>query len=211
MLLVAVALLASITAEDPYAFSPTTVTIAPGETVTFSYPSGPNGHNVAFLDERPDCDASVPDGTQYGVAPWQGDCRFPRAGRYPFVCRVHEAQGMRGVVIVAAPEPSPTATPEPSPPSGASPTPTPTATPKPGVRATVARTQRGRRVRGTITTAMGAHVEVRVTRKGRRVARWTRTATGPTTRFSLPAQSGRLTVAIIVDGAKRTFAVTLRK
>lgn len=213
---------AKITARDPYAFAPTTVTIAPGEKVTFEYPSGPNGHNVAFPDGRPDCDASVPDGSVYGTAPWKGDCRFPRAGRYAFVCRVHEDQDMRGVVVVEAPAPSPTATatpagsaspaPSASPQPGASPSPTPTASPKPAtVKATVARTQRGSRVRGTIATTKGARVEVRVSRKGRRVARWMKTATGTTTRFSVRSRPGRLTVAITVDRAKRTFTVTLRK
>jgi len=216
----------TITATDPYAWSPATVTITPGETVTFEYPSGNSGHNVAWLDERPDsCDGNIPNGSVYGVKGWKGTCTFSRAGRYKFVCRIHE-EFMQGAVVVEAPSPSPSPTPTPtpsaSPPPGTSPTspaatatPVATATPAP-VAMRVAKLQRGTRVRGRVQAAPGARVDVRVRYKGRRIGRVVKT--GPTS-FSIPLKPrpkrlpAKLTVTVSVapPTQARTFTVTLRK
>jgi plastocyanin len=106
----------------------TTLTIAPGETVSFSYPEGNSTHNVDFTgDRKPDCTGLPP--FPYPPRLWTpASCRFDQPGTYPFVCDLHAE--MTGTVVVAVPTPSPTPTPTPTPTAdpiapGATPTPTP--------------------------------------------------------------------------------------
>jgi plastocyanin len=73
-------------------FSPTPISVAVNETVTFQWNSGGVLHNVTF---------------QGGPAsPDQGAGTFPRtfptAGSYSYVCTIHQAEGMAGVVNVTA-------------------------------------------------------------------------------------------------------------
>ena len=55
---------ASITAKDPYSFDngsgSSTVSIAAGGTVTFSYPSGASAHNVVFDTAQPTSCTNMP-------------------------------------------------------------------------------------------------------------------------------------------------------
>ena len=122
------------------------VTINRGETVTFSYPSGGNFHNVVFDSGGPSaCNPALPQFPQ-GVG-WTATCTFNTAGSYDFVCAAHG--NMTGTVEVLAsatptPTPTPTATPTPTPTpsptvtqtSTPAPTVTPTATPTPTVTLT---------------------------------------------------------------------------
>src|SRR3954471_12014170 len=105
----------------------TTLTIAPGQTVTFSYPAGMSTHNVNFTGRKPDCTGLPPGPRPKG---WSAECTFTVADSYPFVCIVHP--NMQGTVLVAAPTPSPTPTPTPTPtPDPVTPDATPAPTPAP--------------------------------------------------------------------------------
>ena len=157
------------------------VTVAPGETVTFAYPTGASFHNVVFDGTEPSsCTGIQPMDPGPG---WQGSCRFDATGTYRFACGVHPR--MTGQVIVrAAPTPTPTPTPIPTAdPTGTSPaTPTPTATPAPStLKLTLARNQRSMRVRGAVEVERaGSRLEV-TARTTRRVGRYLRrsAAAGP--------------------------------
>jgi plastocyanin len=73
-------------------FSPTPISVAVNETVTFQWSSGGVAHNVTFQDGP--------------ASPSQGSGTFPRtfqaAGSFPYVCTIHAAEGMAGVVNVTA-------------------------------------------------------------------------------------------------------------
>jgi plastocyanin len=73
-------------------FSPTPISVAVNETVTFQWNSGGVAHNVTFQDGP--------------ASPSQGSGSFPRtfqaAGSFPYVCTIHAAEGMAGVVNVTA-------------------------------------------------------------------------------------------------------------
>ena len=95
------------------------LTIAPGETVAFAYPSGRElsqrglrGH-AAELVQRHAARDPRPG--------WSGSCRFDEAGTYRFVCGVHPEMTGR-VIVRTAPTPTPTPTIDP----GGSPAPTAT-------------------------------------------------------------------------------------
>lgn len=103
-------------------FSPSTVTVAPGETVTWNFqafhtstsdtPIGPEVWDSGFLSS----------GTFSHT--------FNTPGSYPYYCQVHSSPGgtaMNGVVVVSGlgATPTPTATPT----ATVTPTPQPTATP----------------------------------------------------------------------------------
>jgi plastocyanin len=109
-------------------FSPATVTVAPGETVTWSF----QALHTSTSDE------------QTGPETWDSGLlssgtfshTFQTPGDYPYYCAVHSSPGgfaMNGVVVVsgagvtATPTPNPTATQTPNP--TATQTPNPTATP----------------------------------------------------------------------------------
>jgi plastocyanin len=73
-------------------FSPTPISVAVNETVTFEWNSAGVVHNVTFQDGP--------------ASPNQGAGSFPRtfsaAGSFPYVCTIHAAEGMTGVVNVTA-------------------------------------------------------------------------------------------------------------
>ena len=83
----------------------TTVTIAAGGTVSFSYPSGHSMHNVDFgTGPQPtSCElggtAQAPPIPATPTPPgWSGSCTFDTPGTYSFHCDMHP--GMTGSVIV---------------------------------------------------------------------------------------------------------------
>jgi plastocyanin len=129
---------ASITAKDPYSFDngsgASSVTIAQGGTVSFSYPKGSSLHNVRF-DTQPTSCSGMPD-VPAGPG-WKGSCRFDSPGTYTFICGQHYF--MTGKVDVVDPNaPPPTNTTEP---------------PAPSMK--VAERQRGATVRGSVRTPAG--------------------------------------------------------
>jgi plastocyanin len=125
-----------VTVGPGIAFSPSTVTVAPGEQVTWTWAAGTLPHSTTS-------DAtSGPEVWDSGV---QGEGAifshtFNTPGSYPYYCQVHSFPGgtaMNGMVIVAAPTtPIPTPTPTPGPPA-------PTVTPNPGGPATIPATGAG--------------------------------------------------------------------
>jgi len=91
--------------------SATTVTIAVGGTVTFSYPSGTSKHNADFGSGAPptSCTQTAPTPTE-PVPPlphvptgpgWSGSCTFNAAGTYMFHCDLHPS--MTGTITVGEP------------------------------------------------------------------------------------------------------------
>jgi len=152
---------ASITARD-FTFDNgsggSSVSIARGGTVTFSYPSGASLHNVVFDAVQP---TSCQDMPSAASAPgWSGSCTFDAYGTYAFHCGLHSL--MTGRVDVPDPNapttgttgPAPTETP--SPPGGGGPGgggPTGTELAPPAVM--VAQTQLGTVLRGSVTTPAG--------------------------------------------------------
>ena len=77
-------------------WEPAAVTIAPGDTVTWTNIGG--FHNVVI--ELPGGDVSNGDPA---FPPWSFDYTFLEAGTYRFYCEPHEANGMVGYVTVEAP------------------------------------------------------------------------------------------------------------
>ncbi len=85
------------------------VVIAPGGTVTFSYPSGATIHNVVFTAGNP-ASCTQTSGNNSGAVPplpanptgpgWSGSCKFDAEGTFSFVCGFHAT--MRGSVVVSA-------------------------------------------------------------------------------------------------------------
>jgi plastocyanin len=168
---------ASFTAEDNVwhvtGSAATQVTIAPGDTVAFGYPTGASYHDVKFDSGEPSSCSGLPAyPSPHG---WSGTCRFDTAGTYTFHCEAHP-DTMMGTVRVVKPAPTPTATPTPPPAPGSTPapgaTPTPTPTPTPGTPATqttlkgavaIAAHQKGTRVRGRVMVRrQGSRLEVSV-------------------------------------------------
>ncbi len=84
-----------------YAFAPPGVAVAPGESVTWTYPGGGEIHNVHFEDEQP---TTPPISTPIS-APWTTVRTFPAPGEYRYYCDEHGTpggQGMSGIVHVNA-------------------------------------------------------------------------------------------------------------
>jgi plastocyanin len=173
----------SATGSEPnYAWDQPDVTIAPGDTVKFSNTQTAMSafHNVTFADDSPKpATCTQTSGTGAGTVSqgpmpsiprknWTGECRFDAPGRYEFFCATHPYMtGTIRVVAAATPTPSATATP------GASPTPAPG--PGPGGSTggtnttqttlagavTIARSQKGTRVRGSVEVKLaGSRLEI---------------------------------------------------
>jgi plastocyanin len=178
----------------------TSLTIATGGTVAFSYPAGKSFHTVSWKSgpRTPDC-TGIPDDVPHSVPGWHGSCDFRTPGKYTFVCAYHDY--MTGEVDVVDPDPTGTPTPTPTPGGtvtpGATATPGPDGTTPPPIAQTqnqaqtltlkLASKQKGTRVRGTVAVSQAnSRLEVTVTRAGKRVGRWAKTAAKPgTQRFSV--------------------------
>jgi len=104
-------------------FTPKSVTIDAGESVTWAF--GEGGHNVDVYD-GPETFKSTSgknaNGTTFAHA-------FAKAGTYSYVCDYHGS--MTGTVVVNAPAPAPAPVPVPNPAPAPKPTPAPTTAPKP--------------------------------------------------------------------------------
>jgi plastocyanin len=74
-------------------FSPASLSVAPGTTVTWTWADGAVSHNVTFDDGGPN-------------SPTQSSGSFPRTfadpGSYPYHCTIHGAAVMAGTVTVTA-------------------------------------------------------------------------------------------------------------
>jgi plastocyanin len=176
----------------------TTVTIAPGSSVGFSYPTGHSFHNADFgTGARPaSCTqtAGAPSGrvpplphTPTGMG-WSGSCTFVTPGIYQFHCDEHPF--MTGRVVVQGPPGSPLAG-------------------RPANAISIASRQRGTGVHGSVRLsrqAAGGTLEVDLRLGGRRVGRLTRTplragtvrfavALGPAAKRAL-RRGGRLSLGV---------------
>jgi len=86
------------TSGAPLAFSPDSVTISPGTTVTFSW--GTDGHNIVV--------DSQPDGANWGGVSsventgFEHQHTFETEGTYEYYCEPHLSAGMEGTIEVAA-------------------------------------------------------------------------------------------------------------
>lgn len=77
------------------------VAVAPGESVTWTYPSGGDRHNLSFEDLVP----TTPPISSPISAPWTTTRTFPAAGEFRYFCEEHGGpggQGMSGIVHVNA-------------------------------------------------------------------------------------------------------------
>jgi plastocyanin len=131
-----------------FAWSPSTVSSAPGGTVALRNPSNLVPHGVHWTGgpEKPSCSGVPVDSS--GTS-WSGTCAFAQAGTYTFVCPVHPEE-MRGTITVAAGEAAP------SPEPGQPPAPAQGPSEGPAVEALrLASRQRGSAVRGSIVVSPG--------------------------------------------------------
>ena len=103
---------ANVTVLGSMAFTPTTVNINAGETVTFKYAGGGLAHNVAADDGSFRCATSCSgNGGNATTAAWTAVVPFPTAGTFHYYCELHGAPGgvgMSGTVIVHAATPTTT-------------------------------------------------------------------------------------------------------
>ena len=125
----------TITVGPGIAFSPTSVTVAPGEQVTWSWAAGSLPHTTTSdATSGPETwDSGVQTTGTYAHT-------FQTPGSYPFHCAIHSFAGgtaMNGTVIVAAATPTPTVTATPAGVPTATPSGAPTPTPGPGGAATI--------------------------------------------------------------------------
>ena len=176
----------------------TTVTIGPGGSVGFSYPTGHSFHNADFgTGPRPSgCTqtAGAPSGrvpplphTPTGIG-WSGSCTFGLPGVYRFHCDEHPF--MTGTVVVQGPPGSPLAGPR-------------------AKAISIAPRQRGTAIHGSVRLsrpAAGGALEVDLRLGARGVGRLTRTplrtgtvrfavALGPAAKGTL-RRTGRLSLAV---------------
>lgn len=85
-------------AKHPYAFSPSTLTIQPGDTVIFENAQD-DTHNV-MVDATP---KGVDDMIMSPTLEQEGQTwsyTFTKPGTYSFHCHPHQALGMKGTIIV---------------------------------------------------------------------------------------------------------------
>ncbi|HEY6890289.1 MAG TPA: hypothetical protein VI300_20970, partial [Solirubrobacter sp.] len=193
----------------------TTVTITPGQTVTFGYPSGTESHDAHFTGKQP---SSCPGLPAYPAKQgWSAECRFDAAGSYPFVCDFHpEMTGTVVVAVAATPTPTSTAVPTatadpiatpgatatPPPAPGATPEPTATAQKQTTLKVRLARIQRGTRVRGSVSVSEPAsRLEVTVMAGKAKAGIYRKTSTA----------SGLIPFSVALDAhARRTLAKARR-
>src|SRR6056297_846271 len=86
------------TSGAPLAFSPDSVTITPGTTVTFSW--GTDGHNIV-VDSQPD-GANWEGVSSVENTGFEYQHTFETEGTYEYYCEPHLSAGMEGTIDVAA-------------------------------------------------------------------------------------------------------------
>lgn len=99
-------------ASDPFSFSPSTLSIAAGDTVTWTYAGGTAPHNVrsdptAVTQFRcaNGCDNAGGNGAP-SASGWTATVTFPTPGTVPFYCEIHGGPGgagMSGTITVTTP------------------------------------------------------------------------------------------------------------
>jgi plastocyanin len=93
-------------------WQPTLAAIAPGGVVKFVNPYTEANHGLKFTGgpATPSC-RGIPAaaGEASGAPSWHGECSFPAAGTYTFICTVHPTE-MKGTIDVTATETTTTTT-----------------------------------------------------------------------------------------------------
>ena len=96
----------TVTVLGSMAFTPTTVNINAGDTVTFKYAGGGLPHNVVADDNSFRCATSCSgNGGNVSTAAWTAVVPFTKAGTFRYYCELHGGPGgvgMSGTVIVHA-------------------------------------------------------------------------------------------------------------
>lgn len=102
----------TVGANGGFTFSPATLTIAAGDTVTWTNPGSTAPHNVrsdagSVTNFRcaNGCDGAGGNGTPSAAA-WTATVAFPTAGTIPFYCEIHGGPGgvgMSGSITVTTP------------------------------------------------------------------------------------------------------------
>jgi plastocyanin len=210
----------TITASN-YAYAPSALTIAAGETVTFANAGG--SHNFRF-DDGPQLPADPAEPSEPGWATPQRRT-FDQPGRYTFYCEAHPTQ-MTGAITVQAPGiPTPPPAPPPPPPPPGDPSEPPGELAplevrtlrtdgrafctrrgprcrRPGVRLRID-LSRAAAVTGTLTRRPAnrrfGRISLGTVPAGPRTLRFTRTAAG---RRLTP---GRYTLALTIESERRTL------
>ncbi len=100
-------------ADGPYnsfVWRPSSATIAPGGSVTFTSPSTVFPHSVSWRGgpATPACNGVPIDEEKTN---WSGSCTFAQAGTYPFVCSVHPVEMQGSIAVSTGQAPPPPATP----------------------------------------------------------------------------------------------------
>jgi plastocyanin len=121
-------------ADNENRFTPATVRIRPGDTVTWQYAGGTD-HTITSTTANWDKDEPI--GPPTGVLTLETSYKFDEVGTYRYICKTHQNAGMKGTVVVESrrrPSPSPTRTPtSPPPPTATSTSAPPTTTASPSV------------------------------------------------------------------------------
>ena len=77
-----------------WGFGPAAVRVDEGTTVTWAWTGEGDDHNVVAED------GTFDSGEPVGAAGTTFEYQFSESGRYRYLCEPHEAQGMKGVVVV---------------------------------------------------------------------------------------------------------------
>jgi plastocyanin len=179
-----------------FVWRPASATVGVGGAVSFKNPSASVPHGVTWTGgpAAPGCTGIPVDGEGTN---WSGECTFPQAGNYTFICKVHPTE-MKGTIVVGSTAPPPGGTP---PPGGS------TESPLQGSASQavkVARNQHGSRVRGSVSlSAAGAGGKLDVRLYAKRAALSQGSGGGN-------AQVGR-TVRSALKAGRVSFAVPLKK
>ena len=102
---------ATVTLDNSNRFAPASITVQPGTTVTWANQGG--FHTVTS--------SSGLFNQQLAAAGTNFSFTFSTPGTYSYFCQPHQALGMTGTVVVAAPQPAPAAAPAPAAPVTAAP------------------------------------------------------------------------------------------
>lgn len=105
---------ATISGTAQYRWEPQTVTIKPGESVTFRVASGPphpvesgDGTNLQGDGKFNSSACGIDKMSTVGAS---CTIKFPKAGTFPFFCQTHVSLGMKGTIQVGAAPPGATTT-----------------------------------------------------------------------------------------------------
>lgn len=151
-----------------FAWSPSQAEVAAGGSVTFQNMSSSVPHGIVWkmTPATPTCEAGVPvyaTFTGEGKTGWKGNCTFSQAGSYSFYCSVH-GESMSGTITVTPGGTTTTTTTTGT--TGTTGTTTTTSTPPPSPESLlagsvsqslkIAKSQRGRSVKGSIDLSKAA-------------------------------------------------------